>query len=120
MVDLDDFKAANDHHGHVFGDQILAALGRRLRDLLGTAGVVGRVGGDEFALVTDSQHIDACELEHRLSQACREITGPDAMVVGASFGVVRAKRGDSIDAMLGRADWALYAEKRSRTADDSP
>lgn len=120
MVDLDNFKAANDHHGHVFGDQILAALGGRLRELVGTDGVVGRVGGDEFALVADSQHVDACELEHRLCQACRAITGTDTMVVGASFGVARAQRGDSIDAMLGRADRALYAKKRSRTADDSP
>ena len=119
MVDLDHLKAANDRHGHVFGDQILAALGGRLRELAGTAGVVGRVGGDEFALVADSRHVDACELEYRLSEACTAIIPTGTTVVGASFGVVRAQRGDSIDAVLDRADQALYARKRSRMADDS-
>jgi diguanylate cyclase (GGDEF)-like protein len=119
MVDLDRFKAANDRHGHVFGDRILAALGRRLRELVGGSGVVGRVGGDEFALVVDSRQVEAGELEHRLSQACRAIDATDTMVVEASFGVVRAQRGDSIDAMLCRADRALYAEKRSKMVDDA-
>ncbi|MFH8577425.1 GGDEF domain-containing protein [Streptomyces zaomyceticus] len=57
LVDLDDFKAINDTHGHAAGDAVLAATARRLNEWCGPHGVAARLGGDEFAvIVTDPAH----------------------------------------------------------------
>ncbi|MFF8607938.1 GGDEF domain-containing protein [Streptomyces sp. NPDC015346] len=54
LVDLDDFKAVNDTHGHAAGDAVLIATARRLTDWCGRHGIAARLGGDEFAaIVTD-------------------------------------------------------------------
>ncbi|MFF5427035.1 MULTISPECIES: GGDEF domain-containing protein [unclassified Streptomyces] len=54
LVDLDDFKAINDTHGHAAGDTVLAETGHRLNDWCGRHGIAARLGGDEFAaIVTD-------------------------------------------------------------------
>ncbi|MEV4949595.1 GGDEF domain-containing protein [Streptomyces sp. NPDC053755] len=57
LVDLDDFKAINDIHGHAAGDAVLTATANRLADWCGRHGIVARLGGDEFAaIVTDPAH----------------------------------------------------------------
>lgn len=57
LVDLDDFKAINDTHGHAAGDAVLTATARRLADWCGRHGIAARLGGDEFAaIVTDPDH----------------------------------------------------------------
>ncbi|MFF7530678.1 GGDEF domain-containing protein [Streptomyces bobili] len=57
LIDLDDFKAVNDTHGHAAGDMVLTATARRLRDWCGHHGIAARLGGDEFAaIVTDPHH----------------------------------------------------------------
>lgn len=57
LIDLDDFKATNDTHGHAAGDAVLTATARRLRDWCGRHGIAARLGGDEFAaIVTDPHH----------------------------------------------------------------
>ncbi|MFI8080478.1 GGDEF domain-containing protein [Kitasatospora sp. NPDC086009] len=52
LVDLDDFKATNDTHGHAAGDAVLAATAERLHTWCGRTGTAARLGGDEFAVVT--------------------------------------------------------------------
>ncbi|MFJ9935221.1 GGDEF domain-containing protein [Streptomyces virginiae] len=57
LVDLDDFKAINDTHGHAAGDAVLTATARRLGTWCGRHGLCARLGGDEFAaIVTDPEH----------------------------------------------------------------
>ncbi|MFC7914571.1 GGDEF domain-containing protein [Streptomyces sp. NPDC057386] len=57
LVDLDDFKAINDTHGHPAGDAVLSTTARRLADWCGRHGIAARLGGDEFAaIVTDPAH----------------------------------------------------------------
>ncbi|MER5207054.1 GGDEF domain-containing protein [Streptomyces sp. NPDC002825] len=57
LVDLDDFKAINDTHGHAAGDAVLTATADRLTDWCGRHGIAARLGGDEFAaIVTDPAH----------------------------------------------------------------
>ncbi|MFB6840595.1 GGDEF domain-containing protein [Streptomyces sp. NPDC056361] len=57
LVDLDDFKAINDTHGHAAGDSVLAETARRLSEWCGRHGIAARLGGDEFAaIVTDPTH----------------------------------------------------------------
>ena len=51
ILDLDHFKSVNDSFGHMVGDKVLARAGRRLKEIVGTDGVVGRIGGDEFMIV---------------------------------------------------------------------
>ena len=51
IVDLDDFKAVNDRHGHGVGDDVLVMLAERLRDSVRSADTVARLGGEEFALL---------------------------------------------------------------------
>ncbi|MGW5327534.1 GGDEF domain-containing protein [Streptomyces sp. NPDC004014] len=66
LVDLDDFKATNDTHGHAAGDAVLTATARRLNTWVGRYGIAARLGGDEFAaIVTDpgrTPGFDALEL----------------------------------------------------------
>ncbi|MGW0465695.1 GGDEF domain-containing protein [Streptomyces sp. NPDC003027] len=57
LVDLDDFKAINDTHGHAAGDTVLTETARRLTDWCGRHGIAARLGGDEFAaIVTEPDH----------------------------------------------------------------
>ncbi|WP_406865440.1 GGDEF domain-containing protein [Streptomyces sp. HUAS MG47] len=57
LVDLDDFKAVNDTHGHAAGDTVLTATARRLSGWCGRHGIAARLGGDEFAaIITDPAH----------------------------------------------------------------
>ena len=116
-LDVDRFKAVNDTHGHAAGDAALVSLVRSCETALREGDVVGRLGGDEFAVLlpeTSSAvagHV-ASRLHHALSDAGVEWQGrrlPLEVSVGvASLG----PEGDTLDALLGRADRALYEAKR--------
>lgn len=51
ILDVDHFKSVNDTFGHLYGDKVLARVGRRLKEIVGEDGVIGRIGGDEFMIV---------------------------------------------------------------------
>jgi len=51
ILDVDHFKSVNDTFGHMYGDKVLARVGRKLKEIVGDQGVVGRIGGDEFLLI---------------------------------------------------------------------
>lgn len=115
MVDLDEFKAINDRLGHHQGDLALRAIGARLAKIVGTDGIVGRIGGDEFALmIWGDRHVEAVDKE--VVSGCRDVqVGP--ATVSATVGFSVAIPGESIDLTLARADADLYrrkAERRSR------
>ncbi|MER5642328.1 GGDEF domain-containing protein [Kitasatospora sp. NPDC002227] len=115
MVDLVDFKAVNDTHGHEAGDAVLAATGRRLTGWAGAAAVVGRLGGDEFAAVLDT---DPVALPGRLAALRRALEQPvdhhgRQLTVGASLGAATLTDHPTRDlsALLHAADLAMYADK---------
>jgi diguanylate cyclase (GGDEF)-like protein len=118
MFDVDEFKQVNDEYGHLTGDQLLAEIGVRLGDVLRTSDVKCRYGGDEFLMVLpDTPESGA----RRVAESIREEIGQIALSVGKetvrvtiSAGIATA-RGDERDArsLIGRADEALYAAKRS-------
>lgn len=118
MLDLDHFKAVNDRHGHATGDRVLAALAGLLRRRVRPADVIGRYGGEEFALVLeDLDRADAVRLVERLRAefAALEHIAPDGGRFRCTFsaGVAMALPGmDSPEAWYGAADAALYAAKR--------
>ncbi len=113
LVDLDEFKAVNDTHGHDVGDQVLVATVDRLREAVRDADVLGRWGGEEFLLLAPVTDLTAaCALAER----CRELVasarvGPHGLAVTASFGVAMLGADDDARALMRRADLALYTAK---------
>jgi diguanylate cyclase (GGDEF)-like protein/PAS domain S-box-containing protein len=117
FVDLDDFKQVNDSFGHAAGDELLVAIGRRLRATVRPADLVGRFGGDEFLVLADAVagvH-DVAQLAWRLAGCLRkpfDVAGR-LMAVTASFGVAFSRDVDEADEDLVRkADAAMYAAKQ--------
>ena len=119
MLDVDHFKAVNDHHGHAIGDQVLIAIAQIIRDNLRREETVGRMGGDEFAiLLPGSDGLQGQRIAQRLhdriaSQSFKLDQGTFSLT--ASLGVAELDRGhdDSLSALLDHADQAMYSAKRS-------
>jgi diguanylate cyclase (GGDEF)-like protein/PAS domain S-box-containing protein len=118
-MDLDDFKRINDEHGHDMGDQVLGAFARRLRGAVRSDDVVARLGGDEFVIAhaTTERPPDGDLVVSRLRKVLSapfSVRGI-AFDVGASIGWVSTDRADvTPDALLARADRAMYLQKRGR------
>lgn len=114
VIDVDDFKRVNDRRGHASGDALLRELGRRLGAVVGTGGVVARIGGDEFVVVAPRGNATADAFAARLLAAADAPFdlpgGPHE--TGISVGVVQNTGGDaSLDVVLDRADAAMYRAK---------
>lgn len=122
FIDLDGFKAINDRHGHEIGDRFLGAIGDRLRSTLRSEDFVARVGGDEFVVlsVAPRDAIDAAmaSLGHRLDTATigHFVLGDVSIdYAEPSIGIVAASPGAfDADALIARADAAMYEIKRQR------
>ncbi|MFI7544156.1 putative bifunctional diguanylate cyclase/phosphodiesterase [Actinoplanes sp. NPDC049599] len=117
FADLDDFKLINDSFGHAMGDRVLRAIGDRLVAAAGPGALVARLGGDEFAVLLEHRTADAEPAGNRILAALREPFVIDDHTVGvsASLGLVLPEPGDadlSADALLRRADAAMYVSKR--------
>jgi diguanylate cyclase (GGDEF)-like protein len=116
-VDLDHFKDVNDTLGHAAGDDVLAALARTLQDQTRRQDVVGRIGGEEFAVILPETTGEAAvELAERMRvnlSAVKLAVGGVPLTVTASLGVVQVRATDrTVEAALQRADAALYQAKR--------
>jgi diguanylate cyclase (GGDEF)-like protein len=119
LIDLDEFKAINDTHGHVVGDDVLRAVGQRLTELASSGSLAGRLGGDEFALmVTDPErNADLPALADQLLEALRQPVATSVGVVptSATIGFARYEDcGGSLREFVHCADKALYEAKRER------
>jgi len=112
MMDLDDFKAANDNHGHLAGDELLAAMGAELACAVRPYDLVGRVGGDEFAIVVpDTDEVEVRRLAERVRRRLNAVGAP--LGVDVSLGMSFLGPGDDARALRQRADEALYVAKRA-------
>ena len=115
MIDLDDFKGINDRLGHTAGDRVLHTVGQRLRSVLRRSDVVARWGGDEFAVVveTDARGLRAGAVAQRLLAVTRQPLplDPGDFLVHASIGIALSRPGDEPRCLPSRADRALYTAK---------
>jgi diguanylate cyclase (GGDEF)-like protein/PAS domain S-box-containing protein len=114
FVDLDDFKAVNDSYGHPAGDELLRAVGRRLRDSVEPRHTVARIGGDEFAILIEggSGIAGAVSAAERVLARFHEPFDVDGreFFVTPSIGIAV---GDDADELLRSANVAMYRAKAS-------
>ncbi len=119
FVDLDDFKRANDTHGHAVGDAILREIARRMSDAARRGDFLARLGGDEFVVIAESigDGSEATAIAARLVEAASEPVevGEVRVAVGACVGIAFALDGaaDDPSQLLARADLAVYRAKHS-------
>jgi diguanylate cyclase (GGDEF)-like protein len=117
MFDIDRFKAVNDTHGHLVGDQVLRVLADTVRTTTRATDVVCRWGGEEFLVLMPEQgHDQAVATAERLRQEVsnmRVITEAGYLTLTISLGVASLKRqeDETFEALVGRADAAMYEAK---------
>jgi diguanylate cyclase (GGDEF)-like protein/PAS domain S-box-containing protein len=116
FVDVDNFKPVNDRLGHAAGDELLINLARRLEKLCREGDIVGRLGGDEFVLVCS--HLEHRAHTARIAARVRDaLNHPVSLSTGrvdlrSSIGVASPEPGTDAEALVARADAAMYESKR--------
>ena len=125
VLDLDDFKEINDRIGHLAGDEVLAEAAERVREVVRSADIACRVGGDEFAVILpESTPDDADQLYRRIQHnvSARPIAQAGRLYLSA--GIADLSADDDAATLFRRADEALYrakdAGKRRAVAAASP
>lgn len=113
ICDIDHFKRINDQYGHSVGDQVLIALGRKLKASLKNNDAAGRWGGEEFLLLWAGQSIT--EAERRCNELRQSLGAapiyPNGPQITVSFGVAEFTGLETLDRCINRADKALYRAK---------
>lgn len=115
LLDLDHFKTINDRYGHAAGDEVLRATTQAWQGQLRGRDRLGRIGGEEFAVVCmDANREQALAIAGRLLAATRALQLPGidpALHVRTSIGIAQARPGDTRASLFARADAALYRAK---------
>lgn len=116
MIDIDNFKQVNDTRGHPVGDQVILALSRVLQQRLRNTDIVGRYGGEEFAVILQNISVEraAALLDELRQDFARVIFHSDGGEFSCTFsaGVARYPVHKSMEALREMADKALYEAKR--------
>jgi len=116
-IDLDHFKSLNDAYGHAHGDRVLVETALRLRACVRESDTVARLGGDEFVVVLPDlvQGDDALPVAEKIRQSLYDPElGGGRLFLGASVGLALSpEHGQDQDALLAKADAAMYEAKRS-------
>lgn len=117
MIDLDHFKNVNDLHGHPAGDAVLVNLAKLLKRRLRKSDIIGRYGGEEFAVILPDTEPDTAfrvldELRRRFAEV-RHSVGPDTIQLSFSAGIASHPDHTHATLLLRAADAALYEAKRA-------
>lgn len=116
MIDIDHFKLVNDDFGHATGDMVLAKVAAVIRRFVPTSGSVGRLGGEEFAVVFPGMNVAAAyNMADRIRARIEESAMLKERTITCSVGVAAfgPANDDPIETLLSAADDALYEAKRS-------
>ena len=116
MFDLDHFKDVNDRHGHLCGDAVLSAIGKRMKEVLRGSDLKCRYGGEEFlVLLPETPLHGARRVAETLRKEIADRPVPwsgEALTITASFGLAQTLPGEvNVEAVIARADQALYRAK---------
>lgn len=115
LIDLDHFKDINDGHGHSVGDAMLAHVADLMRAALRRSDICGRLGGDEFAVLLPNATPEAAHaVAEKIRTLALQTTVPlDGLEVSVCLSIgIACGSGDDFDALLARADHAMYDAKR--------
>lgn len=115
MLDVDHFKKVNDQYGHATGDSTLQLASQWMRSSIPAEGFVGRLGGEEFAIVLPNHNLEQAahsgeEIRRAIEQLSRDSSNIPAITVSIGVQVSRQPT-DGIDNLLSQADKALYQAK---------
>lgn len=114
MLDIDHFKAINDTHGHQVGDRVLVDFVNRISPLLRRFDKLGRFGGEEFVVMLPETSLEEAQIVAQRIRVRVELPGGELPPITVSIGMTSYHSDDAdIDALLGRADQALYRAKES-------
>lgn len=112
ILDVDNFKAINDSHGHVEGDRILSTVGRILRKCFIKCGNCYRIGGDEFAILSDSSEVAFRSSIRKLIRRVERERAHTPWFPNISYGYHVLQPGESLPAAFQKADAQMYRYKR--------
>lgn len=119
VADLDHFKSINDTHGHHIGDKVISSFASVLRQILADGHLIGRIGGEEFAVMMRGAKLETAKLAAEGVRVAFSIAPTPGRALGASrrltasFGVAECLPGEPYAELLARADVALYQAKRA-------
>ena len=116
LIDIDNFKKINDTYGHQVGDIVLVHLVAIIKETIRTNDLIGRYGGEEFMVLLPDARLDtAAAVMGRLQRglAAKQIAwAKQQLVVTFSAGIAAHAKGEGLEALVKRADQALYEAKR--------
>jgi diguanylate cyclase len=119
MLDVDHFKHINDNYGHLLGDRVLAAIAHTLRIKVQGQDIVGRLGGEEFAILLPNTNLDgAFAVAEHIRQAIergkiRRLDSNESIEgITISIGISKRKNNEKLNDLIARADKALYTSKK--------
>jgi len=112
IIDIDDFKQINDTLGHAKGDQVIKALARFVEEELSAADEFGRIGGEEFLLMLPGKALDQATTQlNRIRQQVAAASSETSQPFTISGGCVQWQPDEPLEALMKRADQALYRAK---------
>jgi diguanylate cyclase (GGDEF)-like protein len=115
VIDLDDFKAVNDNHGHPVGDAVLCHVAERAQSILRSDDTLARIGGDEFAVIAPGAHGDGARLMAEAICAAVSTTYSDADIPTPSTSVgwaIFPEDGEDFETLIRAADERMLSRKR--------
>jgi diguanylate cyclase (GGDEF)-like protein len=118
MVDIDHFKECNDTYGHLFGDKVLRILGEFLKDNLRDVDIIGRYGGEEFAIILPNTNLNGANfvaerLRSNFEKLVIKVNENEGRKVTLSIGGVEYKKDMKLMEVINCADKALYHSKET-------